>query len=317
VTPTIRLSVVVPTRDTCELTLACLAAVSRAAAAERCEIVLVDDGSEDGTVDRVRVSFPRVRLLRHDAPAGFTSAANTGLRAASGSILLLLNSDTEVQPDGFRALMDAFERDPALGIAGAQLLNRDGSPQWSGGRSPDCLWLFAEASGVVRQVARLPGYRRLRPLARSTDRDVAWVSGAALAMRRSVWQRLEPLDESFRLYGQDLDFCTRAVDAGWKIRVLRDFSVLHHQGATVATITRTADRHPAEYLWTDLLRWSTKTRGAAYARRAALALSIGARVRLFARRLITPAVAGARRDRWSDQDREIRAALDALRDPAL
>ena len=121
-------------------------------------------------------------------------------------------------------------------------------------------------------------------------------------------------DESFRLYGQDLDFCTRAVDAGWTIRVLRDFSVLHHQGATVATITRTADRHPAEYLWTDLLRWSAKTRGAAYARRAALALSIGARVRLFARRLITPAVAGARRDRWSDQDREIRAALDALRD---
>ena len=190
----------------------------------------MDDGSRDGTFDRVRSSFPDVRLLRHDATRGFTAAANTGLRTASGSILLLLNSDTEVHPDGFRVLTDAFERDPQLGIAGAQLLNSDGSPQWSGGRVPDCLWLFAEASGVVRQLARLPGYRRMRPLARATDRDVAWVSGAALAMRRSVWQRLGPLDESFRLYGQDLDFCTRAGDAPWKIRVLSGFAVLHHQG---------------------------------------------------------------------------------------
>jgi len=101
--------------------------------------------------------------------------------------------------------------------------------------------------------------------------------------------------------------------ATWTIRIVSGFSVLHHQGATVAKVTRTADRHDVEYLWADLLRWSAKTRGLAYARRAALVLSIGGRVRLFGRWLITPTVTGERRDRWSDQDRRIRAALDALR----
>ena len=313
VTSSASLSVIVPTRDTSDLTMRCLAAVVRAADGLRCELVLVDDGSCDGTSDRVRASFPDVRLLRHDAALGFTAAANTGLRAASGSILLLLNSDTEVQLDGLGALMDAFERDPQLGIAGAQLFNSDGSAQWSGGRVPDCLWLFAEASGGVRQLARLPGYRRVRPLARATDRDVAWVSGAALAMRQTIWQRMGPLDESFRLYGQDLDLCTRAGEAAWKIRVVSGFAVLHHQGATVASVTRAAGRYDVEYLWTDLVRWSAKTRGVPYARRAALVLSIGARIRLLARWLITPTVAGEHRARWSDQNREIRAALGALR----
>ncbi len=113
------LSVIVPTRDTCDLTLKCLAAVSRAAANVRCEIVLVDDGGRDETSERVRSSFPDVRVLRHDVTLGFSRAANAGLHAASGSLLLLLNSDTEVQSDSLLALVDGFERDPTLGVAGA------------------------------------------------------------------------------------------------------------------------------------------------------------------------------------------------------
>jgi GT2 family glycosyltransferase len=305
--------VVVPTRDTADLTLKCLATVSRAAGALHYEIILVDDGGRDGTPERARATYPHVRLVRHDTPMGFSAAANSGLRLASAPILLLLNSDTEVRLDSFAALTAAFEGDPDLGIAGAQLLNSDGSPQWSGGRIPGCWWLCAEASGVVRQLAKLPGYRRVRPLARSTSRDVDWVPGAALAMRKPVWEQMGPFDESFRLYAQDLDFCQRAGDERWKIRVLSDFKVLHHQGATIAKVTHTTDRQDALHLWTDLLRWSAKRRGGAYARRAALALSVGARARLLARWLVAPTVASHRRAGWSDQTRQIRAALDAIR----
>ena len=307
------LSVVVPTRDTSDLTVQCLAAVTQAAIGMWCEVILVDDGSRDGTADRVRVLFPDVRIMRHDESRGFTASANAGLREATGTVLLLLNSDTEVRAGSLHAVMDAFDRDAALGIAGAQLLNSDGTPQWSGGRRPDCWWLFAEASGIARRLACVPGYRRLRPLKRAKDRDVAWVSGAALAMRRTVWESIGPLDESFHLYGQDLDFCVRAGRAPWRIRILAGATVLHHQGATITRMTGTVNRHAITTLWTDLVSWSAKEGGTGDARRAALAIALGARLRLLGRWLMTPSVARARRQPWFDQSREISAALHALR----
>jgi len=307
------LSIVVPTRDTAALTLACLASIARAGRARGLEVIVVDDASRDDTVARVQDAHPGARILRHDAPRGFTVSANDGLAAAGGRLLLLLNSDTEIEPGGLDALVDAFAQDPGLGIAGAQLRDPDGAAQWSGGRLPDCLWLFAEASGAGRLLARLPVYRRARPLDGDVDRDVEWVCGAALAMRRDVWTAIGPLDEAFALYGQDLDLCSRARQAGCRIRVLHGFAVRHHHGATVAKVEHSAGAQHAPKLWTDLRRWAGKTYGPAYARRATWALSIGGWLRLTGRSILAPAVRGAKRTRWSGESRELRAALAALR----
>jgi GT2 family glycosyltransferase len=309
------LSIVVPTRDTAALTLACLGSIARAHAStgHRLDIVVSDDASRDDTVARVQAEHPAARIVRHDTPRGFTVTANDGLAAARGRLLLLLNSDTEIEPGGLDALAGAFARDTALGIAGAQLRNPDGSAQWSGGRRPDCLWLFAEASGAGRLLARLPFYRRARPLGGEVDRDVDWVSGAALAMRRAVWDAHGPLDEAFALYGQDLDLCSRARRAGWRIRVLHGFAVRHHHGATVTAVERSAGRQHAPRLWTDLHRWAGKTYGAGYARRATCALALGGWLRLAGRAFLAPAMRGARRAQWSGESQELRAALAALR----
>ncbi len=307
------LSIVVPTRDTAALTLACLSSIDRARGALAIEVIVVDDASGDDTATRIASAYPAARLLRHDAPRGFTVTANDGLAAATGPLLLLLNSDTEIEPGGLDALVDAFATDPALGIAGAQLRDPDGAAQWSGGRLPDCLWLFAEASGAGRLLARLPVYRRARPLDGDVDRDVEWVCGAALAMRRDVWTAMGPLDEAFALYGQDLDLCSRARQAGCRIRVLHGFAVRHHHGATVAKVEDSAGAQHAPKLWTDLRRWAGKTYGPAYARRATWALSIGGWLRLTGRSILAPAVRGAKRTRWSGESRELRAALAALR----
>lgn len=311
------LSIVVPTRDTAALTLACLGSIARAGgpAGDRVEIVVVDDGSGDDTVSQVRAQHPRARILRHETPRGFTVTANRGLAAAGGRLLLLLNSDTEIEPGGLDAVAAAFAQDARLGIAGARLRNADGSAQWSGGRLPDCLWLFAEASGVGRLLGRLPFYRRARPLHAGTDRDVDWVPGAALAMRRELWDAHGPLDEAFALYGQDLDLCSRARRAGWRIRVLHGFAVRHRHGATVTGVEGSAGRQHAPRLWADLRRWARKTYGSGYARRAAWALALGGWLRLAGRALLTPAIGRARRGRWSGESRELRAALAALRGP--
>lgn len=292
------LSIVVPTRDTRDLTLACLAAVARSHPPGT-EVVLVDDASSDGTpeaIETVAARHPEVEVLRLAEPCGFGRAANRGLERARGEVLLLLNSDTEVEPGALAALVARFAAQPRLGIAGATLHYPDGSPQWSGGGAPSLLWLFGLASGLPALLGRLPLWRRAKPLA--APGEVDWVTGAALAMRRDVWEAIGPLDEGFRFYGQDLDLCLRARSAGWTVAVLPEVRVLHHHGATIG---RTGDaspggqRQPPELLWLDLLRWAAAHRGPGWARRARAALTAGAAVRILARRAAIPFVPRERR----------------------
>ncbi|MBV8201810.1 MAG: glycosyltransferase [Acidobacteria bacterium] len=342
------LSVVVPSRNTRELTLACLAALAAAAAARpelaALEVVLVDDAGDDGTGAAVLARFPEVRVLRLERQAGFTRAANQGLAAAAGGVLLLLNSDAEVGGDGrgLAALLARFAAEPRLGVAGAALRYPDGTPQWSGGGEPTAAWLFALASGLPELLGRVPLYRRWRPASgtggtgdpgRAGDRPaavvaVAWVTGAAMAIRRAAWEQVGPLDEGFRFYAQDLDFCLRARQAGWTVAVVPELAVIHHHGATIqgeggrrrrgtggsSQRGGGAERgavHP-ELLWTDLLRWAGKRGGPLAARRAARALLAGGRLRLLGRRLAAPLVPAAGRARFQEDSAAFGRALRAV-----
>lgn len=319
------LSVVVPTRDTRELTLACLASLA-AGGVQGIEAIVVDEASGDGTAAAVAERFPAARLLTSAAPAGFAAAANRGLAAARGELLLLLNSDAEVDPGALAALAAAFAGAPRLGIAGARLRYPDGTPQWSAGREPGPAYLFALASGLPPVLARVPGWRRLRPPSGTCVPDaggllaVAWVTGAALALRRQVWERCGPLDEGYRFYGQDLDLCLAARDAGWQVAVVPGFTVLHHHGATVAggasgggSPAPAGGRQRLDLLWPDLVRWAGKRRGPAGARRAARAIAAGARLRLLAHAAALPFLPRRRRDAWRRATAAVRAALEAVR----
>ncbi|HVS01940.1 MAG TPA: glycosyltransferase family 2 protein [Thermoanaerobaculia bacterium] len=310
-----RLSVVIPTRDTQALTLACLASLTRARHPPL-EVVVVDDGSSDGTAAAVAAAYPEARVLRHPASRGFTAAANAGLAAAGGELLWLLNSDTEVDPGAPESLDAAFARDPRLGVAGAALRYPDGEPQWSGGASPTLVWLFALASGLARALTAIPGWRRLRAPSGSTGGEVEWVSAAALAMRRQVWERVGPLDERFALYCQDLDLCLRARRAGWRVAVVADCEVVHHHGATVAaTLGAAADRHQRRLLWQDLVRWLGAWRGPAAARRGARALRWGGALRRLGLALALPWGGAAKRQRLRRELADLAAAESALRRP--
>jgi GT2 family glycosyltransferase len=314
------LSVVIPTHDTRELTLKCLDSLSAAGpegaaidTTETLEVILVDDASRDGTAEAARSRHPGVAVLRHETAQRFTRAANAGLARARGEILLLLNSDTEVAPGGLARLVARFAEDPGLGIAGALLHYPDGSPQWSGGRAPTLLWFFALATGLPALLSRLPFYRRARPLALTDPTSVDWVTGAAMAIRRQAWEAAGPLDEGFRFYAQDLDVCLRARRAGWKVEIHPGFPVLHHHGATIGRDPGARDRRHLELLWSDLLRWARKHRGAAWGNRAAAVLRAGARLRLAARALLRPFLSPSRRAAWSADDGAVRRALAAIR----
>jgi N-acetylglucosaminyl-diphospho-decaprenol L-rhamnosyltransferase len=305
------LSLVIPTRDTRALTLRCLEKVA-ALAAQGAEVVVVDDSSRDGTAEAVREQFPGAVVLVNAQARGFGGSANRGLAAAQGDVLLLLNSDTEMEPATVRPLLEAFDGEPRLGAAGAELRNADGTPQWSAGAAPTRPWLFGLASGVPALLGGFPGYRRLRPMGSAQRPRVDWVSGAALAIRRAAWAAAGPFDEGYGFYGQDLDFCLRLRDAGWEVRVVPGWIVTHLGGATIGAQEGAAGgRHPG-LLWTDLLRWGEKRHGAGWARSAARLMRLGAALRLGGRALLAPFVPRSRRAAFAaetDAHRRARAAL--------
>jgi GT2 family glycosyltransferase len=300
-------SVVVPTHDTRELTLRCLRSVAFLAS-EGAQVVLVDDGSRDGTAEAVAAAHGFVEIVRNEQAQGFARAANRGLAAARGGLLLLLNSDTELQADSFGHLVDAFEADARLGAAGAALVNPDGSAQWSGGRLPTRAWLTAMASGLPALLGALPGYRRLRPPG-STAAGTEWVTGAALAVRRSAWAEVGPLDETFAFYGQDLDFCQRLRAAGWQVRLLDRWRVLHVGGATIGRRPGSIAGVQLALLWSDLLLFARRSHGARWAARTARLMALATSLRLAARALVRPFAAS--RESWDRDTAALRAARAA------
>ena len=272
----IELSIVIPTFNTAAMTLACCRAAI-AAAPPGSEVIVVDDGSTDGTCELLHTEVPLVAVVPLATNSRFAAAANAGVAIASGHLVLLLNSDARIDRDAPARLLDAFAADARLGVAGARLLNADGSEQWSGGVQPTLLWLVVMVSGISRILPR----RR-----RSTGGDVEWVSGAAMAFRRATWEDAGPLNENYRFYAQDLDFCVRARANGWRVRLIEDARVVHAGGATLRRWRDVADLpHDPALLWLDFLMWGRAHYGRFWAWTALPLMGTAAALRIFARTL--------------------------------
>lgn len=307
----LRLSVIIPTHETRELVLRCLAAL-KLCDPQPHEVIVVDNGSTDETADSVKIEYPVHTVIRLSENKGFSAAVNRGVARASGDLVLLLNSDTEIEAPALGVVSRAFARDPQLGIIGAALRNFDGTPQWSGGRTPGWLWLFAIASGIPALLGKLRFWRRLRSPSGSGGGSVDWVAGTAMVIRRPVWEEVGPFDLGYRFYCQDLDLCVRAADAGWGIAILPDFKVRHHHGRTISGEGGAVDQFHPEFLWTDLLRFADKCCGRVAVRNAFLALRFGGGLRVVGRRLMLAFVPTKDKARWREANSAYDTALRAL-----
>ncbi|HEY5911270.1 MAG TPA: glycosyltransferase family 2 protein [Verrucomicrobiae bacterium] len=229
VRPRIDLSVIIVTRNTCSLTLAAIRSVFESRDDLEKEVVVVDNGSSDGTPEAVRAEFPEMRLLRRERNLGFAAANNLGAAATTGQLLLLLNSDARLNADTLSEAVVWMRQNPGCGVAGVQLLNADGSPQNSIANFPSAATELLNKSLLRRLFPRrFPGKEsRL-----SAPIEVESVIGAFLLVRRSLWDLVGGLDERYFFFLEETDLCLQARRHGWKVFHLPQVQVWHGQGGS-------------------------------------------------------------------------------------
>jgi len=197
------------------------------------DVVVVDHGSTDGTLELVRGRFPDVRVIEQDN-RGMGGGNNAGMRIASGRYWLLLNSDAWVVGDGLERLVAFADAHPEAAVVGPRLSNTDGTLQRSARAEPSVWRLTTEYAGV-RKLA--PGSSLLNPLYlggfdHTTVREVDWLSGAALLVRREAADEVGLFDESFFMFSEEVDWLTRFRRAGWAVLFYPAAEVVHVGGAT-------------------------------------------------------------------------------------
>lgn len=195
------------------------------------EIIVVDNGSTDGSVEMVRMEFPQVCLIANPDNRGFPAANNQGLGIAQGRYVLLLNPDTEVVGNALETMVAFADAHPDVGVVGPQLLNPDGTVQSSRRRFPTLATAVFESTWLQPYAPRRL-LERYYVLDRPDDaiQDVDWVTGAALMARREAIEQVGPLDEGFFMYSEELDWCRRFRDAGWRVVYLPTAQVIHYGG---------------------------------------------------------------------------------------
>jgi GT2 family glycosyltransferase len=224
------ISVCIVNYNTRVLAEKCLRALERANVAVDLEIIVADNASCDSSAELLAQQFPQVSLIRNAENLDYTRAMNQCLRVARGDFILLLNPDTEPQPDALGELQRALEHNPAWGAAGARLEYPDGSLQLTGARFPTFLYLLYDALGVN---ARFPhNSARAKHLyadwARDTEREVDALSGACLLVRRAALGQIGLLDERFVMYAEEVDWCKRMAARGWRVGYVPTARVIHH-----------------------------------------------------------------------------------------
>jgi len=180
----------------------------------------------------VRQHFPQVRLIANNSNLGFTHANNQGLAASQGRYVLLLNPDTEVVGDAVATLLAFLEAHPDVGVVGPQLRFPDGSIQPSRRRFPTLATAFVESTVLQPLFAGSSLLRRYYVADQPDDvtQDVDWLVGACLLVRREAIEQAGPLDEGFFMYAEELDWCRRLKQAGWRIVYLPEAQVIHYEG---------------------------------------------------------------------------------------
>lgn len=227
------LSICIITLNSREFLRNCLASIQQYPPKVEYEILVTDNGSDDGTVTMLQDEFPQVQVLLNKENLGFTKPNNQMLRLAKGDFLLLLNPDTLLKEDCFTPQLDYLKTNPEVGICIPKVLNADGSFQKQSRRGEatpvEVIGYFLRLGRLFPRNKKLNGYLQSW-LPEDEIAEVKAVSGSCMFIRRKTWEQVGDFDEQFFAYQEDSDYCKRAWQKGWKVMYVPLSSIIHYSG---------------------------------------------------------------------------------------
>jgi len=263
------LSIVIVSYNTLAMTRACLASVYQNHGDLKTQVIVVDNNSEDGSVEMLAKDFPQVELILNRENKGFAIANNQGFKIADGKFILLLNSDTVILDNVLEQSVQYMLSHTEVGAMGCRVLNTDKTMQATCSGYPT-LWRLLMMTIGLDRLSSLFDHYRLRNWLRDSERDVEVISGCYMLVRREVIEEIGGLDERFFFFGEETDWCLQMRKAGWALRFAPVGEIIHHGGGSVKKLN-----YKRDVMLTDAsIRLHRKNGGLTQARAAFLILSL-------------------------------------------
>ena len=262
-----RLAIIIVNYRTPKLVIDCIISLQNEIEIGCNAVVVVDNASGDGSVKQIEQAIERnnwkqwVEIVPSNVNGGFSAGNNLGIRAIQAEAYLLLNSDTIVRSGAIKSLLEAMEAHPQAGLISPRLEWQDGTPQISCFRyhSPFSELIDAAATGPITKF--LKKYDVPIPLS-DTPIEPQWTSFACVLIRREVIEQIGLMDEGYFMYFDDVDYCRRANNAGWKILHWPLARVVHLRGGSgTVKADLAARKRPKLYLYASRARYFTKFYG--------------------------------------------------------
>ncbi len=240
----------------------CLASLEAHRGGVGLDVLVIDNASRDGSHTAAVAAHPWARLIENPTNTYLSPAWNQGILETDAPYVLLLNPDTEWWSGTLEDLVRVAREHPRAGLVGPLVRNSDGSVYPSGRVFPSVVDAVGHAFiGTVRPDNPFTRRYRMEGWDRSTEREVDWVSGCCMLLRRTALEEVGLLDESFLLYGEELDLATRLRLAGWSVLFTPEVEIVHEIGVSTGRSRRTLHMHSAS-----VYRYYRKHRAAGWRR---------------------------------------------------
>jgi len=230
------LSIIIVNYNTAALTLQAIESIFKSKTNYDIEIIVVDNGSSEiGLSEEIARLYSQVTVVKNQSNLGFSKANNIGISRSKGKYVLLLNSDTVLQENTLNIVIDYMDVNPTVGACGCKVVLRDGSLDRAckrGFPTPGASAYFM--LGLHKLFPQVPKFNQyqLGHLHPDQEHEVDSLVGAFMVVRREAMEQVGLLDEQFFMYGEDIDWCYRIKEAGWKIKYYPKTSILHLKGAS-------------------------------------------------------------------------------------
>jgi hypothetical protein len=254
------ISIIIISWNTAGLLKDCLDSILRSPAACEREIIVVDNASHDGSPEMVETDFPSVKLIRNPENYGFAKANNIGIKAAAGKYVCLANSDTLIRDDCLDKLCAYLDSHPDIAVLGPKLLWTDLTLQWSCRKFPTLWNTLCPALGLTRLFPRAACFSGEHMGYFKHDRviEADALVGAFLMVRQAAIDAIGLMDENYFFYCEEIDWCKRFKNAGWKVVFFPDAQVVHlGQGSA----SKEPDRFKREYMLSNVRYWKKHHNG--------------------------------------------------------